>query len=124
MPQATGQKIGNPHVPRKEPARYDQAFVGPAMGADIQDRDETMNDSRQTIKTMAGDDPHVIQEELNFAVNPQVIVVEEEGLNDDDQGWEIPAAKHTVRKRRTEGVRSFRREAKSGGMPTLRIVAT
>ena len=94
------------------------------MGADIQDRDETMNDSRQTIKTMAGDDPHVIQEELNFAVNPQVIVVEEEGLNDDDQGWEIPAAKHTVRKRRTEGVRSFRREAKSGGMPTLRIVAT
>ena len=95
------------------------------MGAGIQDRDETMNNSGQTIKTMVDNDPHVIKEKLNFAVKRQVIVVAEEGvIDDDDQGWETPAAKHTVRKRRTEGGRIFRRESKSGGMPTLRIVAT
>jgi hypothetical protein len=124
MLQATGQKIGNPRMPRKEAARYDQAFVGSARGADMEDRDETMDDYGKSIKTMVDDDPHVTKEKLNFAVKPQVIVVAEEGVNDDDQGWETPAAKHRVRKRRTEGGRIFRNEAKSGGIPTLRIVTT
>jgi hypothetical protein len=116
--QATGQKI---RTARKESIYYEEEFVLHGTDAEIVDRDDAMTDSGQTIETLADDDPPATNEKSDFAVAGDPIIVTEERI---EQEWEMPSAKHTFRKRHTEGGRAFRMVAKSGGPATLRIVAT
>lgn len=126
MLQATGQKIGNPHIPRKEAACNHEEFVGRVTDADIHDQDDAKVASGQTIDKIADDDPPVSKKntKTDFSVKAPEVVAAEKKADKSEDGWEKPAAKQTARKRHAEGSKVFRTEAKSGGMATLRIVAT
>jgi hypothetical protein len=84
-----------------------------------------MDDSGQTVKGIAENEPPDIEEKIDFAVKaPKTPATKPKVVNPkaiDDDGWETPVGKKVLRGRRgdgkntrSEGGRAFRSEGKSG----------
>lgn len=82
-----------------------------------------MADDGQMISSKADDGPRV-EEKIDFAVKPEIKTVAEESMELVEEGWEVPSARRTVRKKRTEGGRAFVTTKDAGAAPTLRVATT